>query len=499
MWAAYQGNWLWLIIGKEANKNMFDIDEHRNDMVSGSQGESDAENFGDENDKSTLKMASEDVSDAAPEKEIEYAYGISYSSSRSESDEGKNKNKEKKCNKVSKENDLKKNGIKKVAFIAAALACATLLNIISAFVGASLVRNKYEQGDIGSSDNSGTRPTVNFHQSSIDISDLDTVNDSASGRALSKKDVYALVSESVVEIKTETVVSGSMIGQYVTSGAGSGVIIGSTESTNDYYIITNDHVVSGASKVTVRLTNGTEYNAKIVSTDSDSDIAVLTITAETELKCAVFGNSDSLAVGEDVIAIGNPLGELGGSLTDGIISALERNVVIDGTPMKLLQTNVAVNPGNSGGGLFNMAGELVGIVNAKYSDYDIEGLAFAIPINTAKSVMSELIEYGYVKGRPDLGITASERTRTYFGMVAETYVIVTDPGNNSDIKINDQIYKVDDTEISTISDIKSALIGKSVGDKVRLTIYRNKTLIEVEITLIEYVPTDYSIEFKPDI
>lgn len=492
---------LWaLVISERKLSNMFDIEEDRNDIVSGSQNGSNTDNSKDENkseNDNNFEMSADDVSDSSSEKEIEYVYGISYSSSRSETNENNENKNDSRGHSASGTKAIK---TKRIVLVASALAFAILLNFVSAFIGATLVQKKYEQGDgKGSGNYTGTRPTVNFNQSKVDISKLENIEDSASDRALAKKDVYALVSESVVEIKTETVVSGSMIGQYVTSGAGSGVIVGVTENTKDYYIITNDHVVSGASKVTVRLTDGTEYNAKIVSTDSESDIAVIMITADKELKCAVFGNSDSLVVGEDVIAIGNPLGELGGSLTDGIISALERNVVIGGTPMKLLQTNVAVNPGNSGGGLFNMAGELVGIVNAKYSDYDIEGLAFAIPSNTAKSVMAELIEYGYVKGRPDLGITASERTKTYFGMVAETYVVVTDPGNNSDIRVNDQIYKVGDTEISTISNIKSALIGKSVGDKVNVIIYRNKSFIEVEITLVEYVPTDYSIEFKPDI
>lgn len=481
---------------------MMDFEEDRNDIGFDSQNDINADENGISNDKEHISDAdigtSDDATERGSDEDIEYAYGISYSSSGFDEVKNKKANTSKDPSNTVKTRSPK---AKKAVIIAAALVIVLALNVMSAFIGASLIQKDRADDDDESDTtaDAGARPTVNFYTSSLDISKIETVEDSAGGNALSKKDVYALVSESVVEIKTETVVSGSMIGQYVTSGAGSGVIIGFTENTKSYYILTNDHVVSGASKVTVRLTDGTEYNAKIVSTDSYSDIAVLLVDSDKELKCAVFGNSDTLAVGEDVIAIGNPLGELGGSLTDGIISALERNVVIDGTPMKLLQTNVAVNPGNSGGGLFNMAGELVGIVNAKYSDYDVEGLAFAIPGNTAKSVMTELIEYGYVKGRPDLGITVSERTQTYFGMVSETYVIVTDPGNNSDIKANDQIYKVDDTEISTLANIKSALSGKNVGDKVTLTLYRNRAFIEVEVTLVEYVPSDTSIDFKPDI
>lgn len=189
--------------------------------------------------------------------------------------------------------------------------------------------------------------------------------------------VVDLVADTVVEITTTNVVTDIFYGQYVTSGAGSGVII-----TENGYIITNYHVIDGARSVTVRLTDGSEFDADIVGGDQSTDVAVLKINA-TGLNAAVLGSSRSLVVGQEVVAIGNPLGSLGGTVTDGIISALDRSVVVDGHRMTLMQTNAAINPGNSGGGLFNRAGELIGIVNAKQSNTGIEGLGFAIPIDIA--------------------------------------------------------------------------------------------------------------------
>ena len=194
---------------------------------------------------------------------------------------------------------------------------------------------------------------------------------------LSIAEVVRNVADTVVEITTTNVVTDRFYGQYITSGAGSGVII-----SENGYIITNHHVIDGARTITVRLTDGSEFSAKLVGSDADTDIAVLKIQA-TGLSYAVMGSSASLVVGQEVVAIGNPLGSLGGTVTDGIISALDRTVVVDGHKMTLMQTNAAINPGNSGGGLFNRAGELIGIVNAKQADTGIEGLGFAVPIDVA--------------------------------------------------------------------------------------------------------------------
>ena len=191
-------------------------------------------------------------------------------------------------------------------------------------------------------------------------------------------------------------------------------------------------------------------------------------------------------VGQEVLAIGNPLGELGGTVTNGIVSALERQVKIDGENMTLLQTNAAVNPGNSGGGLFDMYGKLIGVVNAKSSGDDVEGLGFAIPANTVYQIVTELVEYGYVRGRPALGITVNVARQQYFMQVV-SYIYVTDPGKTG-LHVNDILYSIDGTEITSSDVISSAISGKSVGDTVEIVVLRNNKEVTVQVELIEYVP-----------
>ena len=221
---------------------------------------------------------------------------------------------------------------------------------------------------------------------SIDINEQ--VGSTGFGGDLSIAEVVEQVADTVVEITTTNVVTDRFYGQYVTSGAGSGVII-----SENGYIITNHHVIEGARSITVRLTDGSEFAATLVGSNADRDVALLKISA-TGLRAAVLGSSEALVVGQEVVAIGNPLGSLGGTVTDGIISALDRTVVIDGHRMTLMQTNAAINPGNSGGGLFNRAGELIGIVNAKQADTGIEGLGFAIPIDVAWETVEAIAKQG---------------------------------------------------------------------------------------------------------
>jgi len=204
-----------------------------------------------------------------------------------------------------------------------------------------------------------------------------------SGTILSVVEIVEKVSASVVEITTEMNAGASYEETLVSKGAGSGVVISS-----DGYIVTNNHVIDGANEIFVRLSNGESYNAVLVGGDASTDLAVIKIEAKN-LIAATYGNSSSLRTGELAVAIGNPLGRFGGTVTDGIISAVNREVTIDGEIMTLLQTNAAVNPGNSGGGLFNSYGELIGIIIAK--TIDGEGLGFAIPIDTVKRVIAVLI------------------------------------------------------------------------------------------------------------
>lgn len=317
-----------------------------------------------------------------------------------------------------------------------------------------------------------------------------TTTASSTSKANSTSEIVKKTADSVVEISTESVVTGSFAQQYVQQGAGSGVII-----SQDGYILTNNHVINGANSVKVRLRDGTEYDATIVGSDSDNDIALLKVSA-TGLSPATFGDSNSLAVGDYVVAIGNPLGELGGTVTDGIISALARKVTIEDTQMTLLQTNAQVNPGNSGGGLFNANGELVGIVNAKQSATEVEGIAFAIPINNVLDILSDLKEYGYVTGKVDLGIDftdiTSDETAFYYG-VNQTgcYVLSVDSGSNAEkagVTRGDLVTKVNDTDVSSSSDITTALEKAEVGDTVTFTVSRRGTSKTISFVLEEYIP-----------
>lgn len=321
-------------------------------------------------------------------------------------------------------------------------------------------------------------------------SDSGSTSASNTSTANSTSEIVKKTADSVVEISTESVVTGSFAQQYVQQGAGSGVII-----SEDGYILTNNHVIDGANYVKVRLRDSTEYDATIIGSDASNDIALLKVDA-TGLKAATFGDSSSLAVGDYVVAIGNPLGELGGTVTDGIISALARNVTIDNTQMTLLQTNAQVNPGNSGGGLFNANGELIGIVNAKQSATEVEGIAFAIPINNVIDILSDLKEYGYVTGKVDLGLEftdiTSNETAFYYGVnQLGCYVLSVDTGSNAEkagVTRGNLVKKVNDTEISTSSDITEALKNAEVGDTVTLTVSRRSKTETISFVLEEYVP-----------
>ena len=314
-----------------------------------------------------------------------------------------------------------------------------------------------------------------------------------SGTGLSTAQVAEMVSPSVVVITTEQVVYSqwSWYGQsQVESGAGSGVIISS-----DGYILTCAHVVSGASQITVTI-GDTDYTATVVGEDDTSDVAVLKIDA-TGLTPATVGDSDSLSVGDSVLAVGNPLGELGGTVTSGIVSALNRSVTIQGTSstntMSLIQMDASVSPGNSGGGLFNMNGELIGLVNAKSSSSDAEGLGFAIPINDAIQVAQDLLENGYVSGRPYMGITyiAVTDAQTAAQLNVNAYgVYVVDvvqggPADKAGLKAGDRIVSIDGTEIAQKDDLGTLMQQHTAGDTLSITVARDGQMQTVSLTLGE--------------
>ena len=305
------------------------------------------------------------------------------------------------------------------------------------------------------------------------------------------------VQATVVEISTETMVSGGWLGNYVSSGAGSGVVI-----SEDGYIVTNNHVIADADTITVRMTDGSEYSAVLIGRDVATDIAVIWVdTKGVSLQAAQLGCSADLIVGEWVFAIGNPLGSLGGTVTNGIISATARGIVIDGQKMTLLQTNAAVNPGNSGGGLFNMAGQLIGVVNAKCSEDDVEGLGFAIPVDTAYEVISQLIEYGYVRGVVDHGLSLYDITsanimtawRYFNSSYAGVYIL--ESAHTDELKYGDLLYAIDGVKVASSKEVEAVLSGYEIGDTVTLTVVRAEKEHQVELQLKEYVPSDLNVQF----
>lgn len=324
------------------------------------------------------------------------------------------------------------------------------------------------------------------NQSSVIYQDTSKIVSTGSQDSSTIKSVVEQCANSVVEIQTESVTNGSNpFQQYVSSGAGSGVIL-----TQDGYIVTNHHVIEDANSITVRTRSGDEYNASLVGSDEQSDLAVLKIDA-TGLTPAVLGDSTTLEVGDLAIAIGNPLGELGGSVTSGIISALDREMTIDGQTMTLLQTDAAVNPGNSGGGLFNANGDLIGIVNAKSSGENVEGIGFAIPISTATDIIDELIANGEVTSRPTLGVSLynveDEMTASQLGVDSTgVYIVqIVDGGaaDNAGLRSGDRIVSVDGSEVSSASDVRAALNKHKIGESISITVERNGQTQDFDVAL----------------
>ncbi len=368
-------------------------------------------------------------------------------------------------------------------FVAAALAIAVLGSTALGF-GGGIMAGK--MGGSGSSDSSAVQETTAAGSGST------ITNAAAKTSALTTSDIVKKTANSVVEIVTEATVSGGFSQRYAAKGAGSGVII-----SDDGYIVTNYHVIDGANKITVTLRDGTSsYDAKLIGSDEDNDIALLKIDA-TGLTAAEIGNSSDLVVGDYVIAIGNPLGTLGGTVTDGIISALAREVTIENKNLTLLQTNAQISPGNSGGGLFNAEGKLIGIVNAKDSATEVEGIAFAIPINTVSSIIKDLKEYGYNRDKTDTGmefvdINSYDSAFYYNVNQLGVYVLSVDKGSNAEaagFRSGDLITAVNGTEVSSTADITKALKDKSVGDTVTFTVSRASKTQDISFELTEYVPS----------
>ena len=306
----------------------------------------------------------------------------------------------------------------------------------------------------------------------------------ATGSELSVQEIIAKNENSVVAISTESVATDSWLRQYVTKGAGSGVIY-----SEDGYIITNNHVIEDASTIKVTLYDGSSYDATLVATDEQTDLAVIKID-QKGLTPVTIGTMDNLNVGDLVVAIGNPLGTLSGTATEGIISALEREITLDGKTMTLIQTSASINPGNSGGGLFDQYGNLIGIVVAKSSGSDVEGLGFAIPCDKVSTVVKSLIENGYVEGRPAAGITivdltSAQKAMQYGVSITGVYIqeVTGENAKKAGLKAGDLIYYVDDVKITDSSTLLNTIQSHQVGDTVEFTIVRDNEIKKFNVKL----------------
>ena len=326
---------------------------------------------------------------------------------------------------------------------------------------------------------------------------VETVGAFSESGQFTKAQIVEMSAPSVVGIDTiSTATTNSYwygYGQsYDVPGSGSGVIL-----TEDGYIATCAHVVEGAKSVKVTLNDDTAYDATIVGTDKRNDIAIIKIDA-TGLTPAVVGDSETLTVGSEVIAIGNPLGELRGTATAGIISATNRTIEVEGQAMTLIQTDAAISPGNSGGGLFDATGKLIGIVNAKVSDSRAEGLGFAIPVNSVLDEISDLLNYGYVTGRPYLGVSTQDvtlRSRSggwYYSSgtrcVMVEKVVPGSAAEQAGIQSGDLILKLGDKQVTSGDELSSAIGAYKPGDTAIITLQRNNQEMTVEVTFGEYAP-----------
>ena len=360
------------------------------------------------------------------------------------------------------------------------IVCLIITVVVSSVIGAVV------GGMLGSYGNSNDRATRNDSElSQLNLSD-------ATGSELTVAEIVDMNEDAVVEI----VVSGTTQGMWgqlqLTQGAGSGVIV-----REDGYIATNYHVVDGANTVEVTLHNGETYNATIVGTDAENDIAVIKID-EDGLTPVVIGDSSTVDVGDLAVAIGNPLGQLGGTATTGIISALDRTLNIEGTTLTLLQTDAAINGGNSGGGLFNSKGELIGIVESKAEAVGVEGLAFALPINNVSGIINDMIENGgttqATEGTPAVGVVISEVSEDnaqYYGLESAGVYIAQVTGANAlraGFQEMDRIVSLDGTAITSSNEFIQLVRKHKVGDTVSIVVSRNGQEIEIK-TVLEALQT----------
>ena len=326
----------------------------------------------------------------------------------------------------------------------------------------------------------------------VDVAQVST------GQELTPAEIYATYVESTVGITVESVTT-NVFGQPVrNAAAGSGFVI-----SEDGYILTNHHVIDGASAIRVSFVDGTTYEARLVGSEAGNDIAVLKIEAN-DLTPVVIGDSEKMHVGEEVVAIGNPLGELTYSLTGGYISALDRSIAMgDGTVMNMMQTDAAINSGNSGGPLFNRYGEVIGITTAKYSgdsngtSASIEGIGFAVPLADVELMIQDIIEYGYVTGKPFLGITVATVTESdaqRYGMPMGAFISTVSKGSPAEqagLRAQDIILSFGEAEIKTATELITAKNEYKAGESVEITYIRSgQPAVTTTVVLGEELPVN---------
>lgn len=369
---------------------------------------------------------------------------------------------------------------KEIGFRTVAVALAGAL--LGSVLGAGLMLGLSNGGK------SDGGPSVSFYASEkTDNAEKVTVDHDERVK-LTDEEIAAKVGPAVVGISNNT----TFFSQSVEQGSGSGIII-----NEEGYVLTNNHVIEGATELKVVFSTGEEYTAELIGSDSRTDLALLKIEGEGEFPYAVLGDSSDLATGQSVIAIGNPLGtEFAGTVTKGVISALNRTMEVEnGVTLNLIQTDAAINPGNSGGALVNAYGEVIGINSAKISSSEVEGLGFAIPVNEAKTVIADLMEFGYVQGRPLIGISGREITEQMskiYGFPVGVYVVEVSPFSGAEkggIKAGDVVLKVDGQEVHSVEEINEIRDQHSVGDELQFEINRSGETMTLTIELGEEKPT----------
>jgi len=387
----------------------------------------------------------------------------------------------------------KQGGGKKAVIVVASVIAALALLFGGALIGSSIYGHYYTNntalpGDNSHiAENSGSENAQSGNDVTLNIADTPEekyVAPSADG-ALSVAQIAQKMTPSVVGIVSENLTNPMY------SGSGSGIVL-----TEDGYVITNCHVIQNGNKITVVLDNGDSYDARVIGSDEQTDLAVLKIDA-SGLVAAELGDSDKLVVGDLAVAIGNPMGmELQGSVTSGVISGVNRDITIGNRTMTLIQTDAAINPGNSGGPLVNKYGQVIGMNTVKISVEGYDNLGFAIPMSTIKPIVEELIKNGYVSGRPALGIVGggiSERYANYYNWPRGIYV--ESVNDKSDAKVQglrsgDIITAINGVEVKTISDLDEIKKDMKAGDVVTATVYRNGQTLEIKFALMDAADAD---------